>query len=391
MNPEVPSSLDPLAQDTQTPSQPAPIEAPVATSLDTPGVIDATDQSPLKQIRTYQGDIAEAIKSQHASVYSMREAERARADLLKRQEEKNGTPAPAVERTPLSEETKRRIISILLMLAGLALLAGALLAGYLAYERYSQKTAVPVVEIPKNRFLPVVATENLDTSALTRDTLISTLSDTRTEDLQDGNIKHIELTKGSTASSTLMTPTEFMLLLSARAPGSLVRSFDLLFMLGVLGQPTIAEVHTIIATTTATSTASTSSPQIAAAKSKTATSTASTTPSTETVQVSDNQTVLLMKLDSFDNAYAGMLAWEPSLRADLLPLFQSPEVSAGVADDAQWNDLTIKNKDARVLRDSSGKTRLIYSFYNQNLLIITGSEGALKAIMSELDTQALAR
>jgi len=116
MNPDAPS-----------PSLP---HEPENTSASAPGIIDATEPNPLKQIRTYQGDIAEAIKSQHASVYSMREAERARASLLEKRDAANTSPAP-VEKTPMSEETKRRITSLLLALGGLILNGGAPYAGFL--------------------------------------------------------------------------------------------------------------------------------------------------------------------------------------------------------------------------------------------------------------------
>jgi len=313
----------------------------------------------------------------------MREAERARASLLEKRDAANTSPAP-VEKTPMSEETKRRITSLLLSLGGLILIGGASFAGFLAYKHYTEKTAVPMLETPRNRFLPVVSTSVLDGTLQTRETLISALGAERSKPLADGNIKHIELMKGTSATSTLMSPAEFLLLIDARIPGPLVRAFDPLFMLGVLGQP-LAHVTLPAATSSATSTQAATSTQSAA------TSTTSTTTAATLVTVPDNQTILLMKLDSFDNAYAGMLAWEPAMREDLLPLFQSSEVLQSIPSGASWSDVSIKNKDARVLRDASGKTRLIYSFYNQNLLIITGSEGALKTVITELDTQALAR
>ncbi len=132
-------------------------------------------------------------------------------------------------------------------------------------------------------------------------------------------------------------------MLAAKPPSNWVRALDSLFMLGILGQ---------------------------------------------SAETGGNQTFLLMKLDSFDNAYSGMLDWERDIDTDLLPLFRTPDASSTPA---TWVDVTIKNKDARALHDASGKTELIYSFYNQNLLIITGNENALRAILNELDTQSLSR
>ena len=104
-----------------------------------------------------------------------------------------------------------------------------------------------------------------------------------------------------------------------------------------------------------------------------------------------NDTFLLMRVDSYENAFAGMLDWEKNLKEDLLPLFQPEELIATIPNDAVFHDVTIKNKDARALTDAGGKSVLIYSFYNQNLLIITTTESALRTITSQLDTEALAR
>lgn len=343
MNPEAPS---PSPEDPKT------------------GPIDATWQNPLKEIRTYQGDIANAIKDQKESLVSMRMAEKARSDLLRTQ---SSTP----EANPA---TKKRITSIVLFLCAILFLGAASVAGYYAYGTYQKKTAVPAVATRPNRFLPVATTSDIDTSSLSRDALISLLLGERGKSLSAGNIEQIELVKGVTDAAPLMTPAELMLTLGARPPGNLVRALDPLFMLGVLGQAAPAVSLPEATTTTATTTATTTPPE-------------ETTP----VLQSAHQTVLLMKLDSYDNAYAGMLDWEKNMAEDILALFHSGDDPLGTSADATWTDVTLKNKDARALKNLDGKTMLIYSFYNQNLLIITGSEDALKTIITELDTGALAR
>src|SRR3954462_7970565 len=87
----IPDMLDPQ-QDAApvVPSAPvippvvAPVAPPVALNVPEPAPepprapIVATDPGPLKQIRTYQGDIAEALHNEDASLVSIRAAEKAR-------------------------------------------------------------------------------------------------------------------------------------------------------------------------------------------------------------------------------------------------------------------------------------------------------------------------
>jgi hypothetical protein len=326
--PEIPPQTTP-----EPVTPPAPFSEPKSEWVKEPLI--TVGPSDLKQIRTYQGDVANAIHNQKESIFSIHTAERARAEEKK------------AELTPEEKESrKQNLKTVAYFVGGILLLALAGAAGYLSYTRYIEKTSVPTVSIPENRLLPVVATDNIDTTKINRLDLIEKLRSERLARIPDGNVKHIELLKGDLETSPLMNPTEFMLLIGARPSGSLVRSFDPIFMLGIIGTPESA---------------------------------------------SSSETFMLMKLDSYENAFAGMLAWEGTMQEDILPLFQDETVVASTTPGTGFRDVTIKNKDARVLADESGKTVLIYSFYNQNLLIITGNEDSLRTLINELDTQALSR
>ncbi|MDB5194805.1 MAG: protein of unknown function with transrane region [Parcubacteria group bacterium] len=337
----IPDMLDPEPSTPNTPPPsaiipPARIPEPVivvppATPAP-PQVINTAEPTPLKQIRTFQGDAAEALYHEQASLVSLRSAERAKQDLLRSKAE-----APEDDGSG-----KRRAISLSLLIGGIIFLGAAGYAGYYAYTTYLVKTAVPVISIPKNRFLPVASTTTSDASSISRAALITLVQNEKAQPLADGNLLHIELTKGGLDTGVLMNTTELLLALEAKPPGSLVRAFDPLFMLGVLGG----------------------------------------TPTS---------TFLLVKLDSYENAYAGMLDWEMTMKEDILPLFASEAEIGNVAANAVFTDATVKNKDARELLNASSTPVLVYSFYNQNLLIVTGSETALKTLLSELDTQALSR
>lgn len=290
-------------------------------------------QEPLKQIRTYQGDMAEAIAEKKESLVSIRA------------EEKAHTKNIASDGASSQPGAKRNILAtIVFFIASLVFIAAAGAAGWYAYHSYVIKTTVvPVAQAPANEFLPASLVETADASVLTREALISFVRGERQKTLADGNIEELELTMGSTTASSLQTTTQFWLSLNATPPGNLVRAFDPLYMLGILG------------TTDASST---------------------------------NQTVLLIKLDSYENAYAGMLDWEANMAEDILPLFADDATIAAVPNNAAFTDVTINNKDARELKDANGKSVLIYTFYKQDLLVVTGSETALTTILAKLDAQA---
>lgn len=353
MNPEdlskastIPDMLDPETSESSPPktfpasipvqpAEPAPVPEPSVPIEPAPSLpINATEPVSLKQIRTYQGDIAAALHKEDASLVSIQIAEKAKQDLLKK-----NTSVPETEK---EDEGGIQIKSIALFLGGLILIGAAGFAGWYSYTTYLKKTAVPIIVIPQNRFLPVASTENIDTTSLTKQALVSLIQSEKKNALTGGNLLHIELRKGALEDSPLLNTTEFLLLAEAKPPANLVRAFDPLFMLSVLGG----------------------------------------TP---------ESTVILIKIDSYENAFAGMLEWEKSLREDLLPFFTSEAGIASVPPGTAFSDITIKNKDARILVDESGKGALIYTFYNQNLLIITDNEASLRTMLQKLDTQALAR
>ncbi|MCA9366090.1 hypothetical protein KC722_00765 [Candidatus Kaiserbacteria bacterium] len=97
---------------------------------------------------------------------------------------------------------------------------------------------------------------------------------------------------------------------------------------------------------------------------------------------------IIMKVTSFDTALSGMLEWEQSMSADLSPLFGSP-VTGTFSADARTNtqtvaphfvDTVVNNMDVRLLRDVFNKERIIYSFIDQQTILLTTTPEALEAI-----------
>jgi len=147
----------------------------------------------------------------------------------------------------------------------------------------------------------------------------------------------------------------------------------------------------------------------------------------------DNIAFLVFGVQSFEIAFAEMLAWERTLSLDLGPVFkrsgqQAPrsleptplivgadESDGGVATTSlgiattspatgtssaeefvprrtarstaqRFEDEVIKNYDVRVLRDERGEPAILYAFPNRSTLFITGSTATLEELTRRLTT-----
>lgn len=91
---------------------------------------------------------------------------------------------------------------------------------------------------------------------------------------------------------------------------------------------------------------------------------------------------------SYEHAFAGMLAWESSMNADLAPVFTAvPALTKdanGLPVERTFQDLVMRNYDTRALEDDSGQVELYYSFPTQNLLVIAESPYSFTEILSRL-------
>ncbi|MES2213812.1 MAG: hypothetical protein V4465_00250 [Patescibacteria group bacterium] len=340
----------------------------------------------LKQIRTFQGDVAAALHTQGESVISIqqkevertldRERQKEAQEAVKNEIEKMSMVTPAsglevpagfvppkaetpakesanmqpltivpIERpVPVTQVTSEEIVArkkiLYLALGTLLLLVIGGGAGWYAYKGYITKTEVPVVMDVPNKFLAYESIVNLNGLAFKKDSLVEVVTAERMSNA--AGTKQIELRRGDAIDSPVMNTETFLALMESHAPSSLIRALDPLFMLGLTG----------------------SNPR---------------------------HTFIIVKLDSFENAYPGMLNWEKDLPGDLLPLFASKEVVSTIPEGQIWSDVTIQNKDARVLKDPSGQIVLIYSFFDNNRLVITDTESTLRTIITRLNSEKLAR
>lgn len=94
------------------------------------------------------------------------------------------------------------------------------------------------------------------------------------------------------------------------------------------------------------------------------------------------QRILFMAVtvESYGQALAGMLSWEPTLYREISALHgQTPvEVRTGFV------DTVIENKDARKLTTQAGDTLVVYGFIDNNTLIITENEAVFRGVANNI-------
>ncbi|MHB1330649.1 MAG: hypothetical protein ACYCY6_01640 [Minisyncoccota bacterium] len=316
----------------QTESDSVPASMPEQVGVKSTQTETEQEITSLKQIRTFEGDVADAIKKQNESLISIHRAEEKKRDAIK-------TLAPDTEKKPNHHEGVKALGMAILTII---FIAGGGYGAYYAFNTYNVITAPPPDTTPVNQFIGAGVTTDIDASTLTRDETISLVSSSRSTPRDANAIEHLELRRGTLHDSELLSTESFLTRLASNAPRALIRSFNDLFMLGILG----------------------SNPA---------------------------HTILLIKLDSFENAFPGMLEWESKLRDDILPLFASTERIQTVPLNPSFEDKTIQNHDARVMKNMSGETVLIYGFFDNSILIITDEEETFRTIINRLQSEKLSR
>lgn len=122
-----------------------------------------------------------------------------------------------------------------------------------------------------------------------------------------------------------------------------------------------------------------------------------------------NQPFLMFKVDSYTDAYAGMLAWEATMRTELSPLFtRVPNAAAQVRQQENISTATssaptastttpttqtapvvfvdqiVENRDARVIRDQYGNILLLWTFLDRTTVVVTTNQYTLREVVSRL-------
>jgi hypothetical protein len=110
---------------------------------------------------------------------------------------------------------------------------------------------------------------------------------------------------------------------------------------------------------------------------------------------SESRPFMILKVNSYERTFAGMLAWEQRLPQDLetwyppyasLPT-QGVSTTSPVVVLQQgqgFTDAIVSNTDVRILRDASGRSLILYGYYGKDTLVIARDEAAFSALISRL-------
>ncbi|MCC7004640.1 hypothetical protein IT397_01860 [Candidatus Nomurabacteria bacterium] len=283
----------------------------------------------LKSLRTYSEDIKKTLDTQNMSVIKIAVAESKKRE----QEEKI-----EVENSILSKKNILILISSILLIA----LGGGIIA-YLIYN--AQKTPVaPVVktdsEVITADSKAEVSVDNSYRRKIIKDVALESL-----KPVAKGTIKQISFVSTSNSVKKYLNSGDFLSLMEVRVPETLGRFIKPYFIYGVFGAD------------------------------------------------DGNKPFLVLKVTSYDNAYSGMLSWEGDLVDDFVEL-----IKINTGNDApisletkSFSDLVIKNKDARVIKDTSGKIIMFYSIVDNETIVFAGDETAFAEVLSRIQLKKLVR
>lgn len=106
----------------------------------------------------------------------------------------------------------------------------------------------------------------------------------------------------------------------------------------------------------------------------------------------------IFKVSSYERTFAGMLGWERNIATDLsqlYPAYPSPSFQTGTTTASTspvavpntiitFTDDVVANYDVRILRDSSGRSLIIYGYLGKDILVVARDEAAFAALTSRL-------
>ena len=126
----------------------------------------------------------------------------------------------------------------------------------------------------------------------------------------------------------------------------------------------------------------------------------------------DTKPFFALRVDSYERTYAGMLTWEPLMLRDLgllYPLYPEAAVetiatstatstlatttpqedSTGTVAPARtrFEDAVVANRDVRVLRDTEGRSLVLYGYADKRTLLIVRDEAAFETLLARLKGQ----
>ncbi len=274
-------------------------------------------------IHTYAGDMASMVRDHETSVIKIALAEQRRREQDAQKEK-------------YSRNSKR---STLFIFGTIVIIMITIFGVQLLKQKTIKDSIHPEVLTRTPTFIPTDVDSIIDADRFTgKEDLTMIFNKERGTPGKRGEVRSIFFTQGVGDNKTIIKTSEFLKLLQSSIPGSMARSFDESMMVGI---------YTDSADTT--------------------------------------RTYFIFKTNSFENAYAGSLAWENTLLDELFPLF-GIDISGerGVLLQNRFTDKLIENIDTRVLFDNDSNVLMYSLFLNKEYYLITDSDEIIKEMAKRL-------
>lgn len=282
----------------------------------------------LKTIRTLKADQDNLIRSQNISLVGIAIKEEER----RRQRQENAS---------LSSGT-----NIKLLAASLALILIGFGVSLYVYQNYyavnTSKILTPGGQIMTPQSIVFADTyRSLDMTNITVADLIDRIKNEvrNPPDLRLGAIENFVFTKKNAQGiSTPVGAYDFFKIIGTEAPDSFLRTLGQEYMFGILSS-------------------------------------------------AENAAFVIVTTESYDKSWAGLLEWDNKmLTKDMYQILTSLKPDSSLFT-KQYEDLTIRSVDTRVLRDKDGTIRIVYAFLDSNkTIIIAGSQQAFIEALNRFNT-----
>lgn len=279
-----------------------------------------------KTIRTYMSDMADVVRENEMSVIKVAMAEqrtRERGDYYER-----------------NKETPKK--KFLFALGGLLIVLIGVFVSYFLIQKAKEKNSPIQVVKTVNPLISYDSFVELDATLTTNKIDLSNLINPEIKTNETpSTIKAFFLKQKTEDAKNPVTLSSFLKILNiTAAPGSLLRSFSEEYMIGTYA----------------------------------------------TSNLSDKSHLFLMiKIDDYEPAFAGMLEWEKNMLGDLFSFFQiNIKESDNYLFEKSFKDIMIKNKDIRVLYNDNNQGVLYYFFPNKEHLVITDNQESIEEIITRI-------
>ncbi len=334
-----------------------------AATLKSPASSDSVSQPPVTRppqedvapLQTFQGDIASVMQGGGVSVVSIAAAEAKRRGTQPVSQDAQITNAPA----------PHTLRNILFALIGLLFVAGAI--GALAYIVLST-APLAQQQVGVTPFIAIDSTNtvSVDPTIKGPGLMQRLVSAKNSVSISLGLVAQLyvqQTAPGTDAEPTYMNAQTLLSTLAPELPATFTRNVAPVYLLGV---------HSF----------------------------------------GVNQPFLILKVDSYEQGYAGMLGWEQMMKKDLAPLFTyvpAPKVgtpaqaltsaasttassTSAVATSTPeipplqtgFTDAIVQNHDARVTVDQYGTINFLWTFLDRQTLVITTNPDTLREIITRL-------